>query len=68
MSTTPAAPEATSQSVAARRKMRKGTHSCSECELLSEVGHSTRVAFAGMNCDTPDKLEGCAQQVILDVC
>ncbi|EXK87623.1 hypothetical protein FOQG_08962 [Fusarium oxysporum f. sp. raphani 54005] len=31
MSATPAAPRAMSQSVTARRKMRKGTHSCSEC-------------------------------------
>jgi hypothetical protein len=64
MSTTPAAPEATSQSVTARRKMRKGTHSCSECELLSEVGHSIRAMFAEVNYDTPDELGGCTQQVI----
>ncbi|CCT73119.1 uncharacterized protein FFUJ_12670 [Fusarium fujikuroi IMI 58289] len=31
MSATAAAPRAMSQSVTARRKMRKGTHSCSEC-------------------------------------
>jgi hypothetical protein len=52
MSTRPAAPEAMSQSVAARRKMRKGTHSCNECELLSQFWHNIGVVFAGMNFNT----------------